>query len=178
MIGSDEVDPSHAQQIIMNKEVVSLTFWLQHVIFIPNSALITSCFSHYLLSVLKSKRVWQPLEIPISSITAHLRVTEGCENWLERGKGEGGREEESTWGVTQSEVGSRDKRAFMWGWGYGERALTWKVQHNSPVWREELLSLNEESLFGLAALLSGSGASQCQKARGLGIKQAQSHQSN
>lgn len=92
MIGSDEVDPSHAQQIIMNKEVGSLTSWLRHVIFIPNSALITSCFSHYLLSVLKSKRVWQPLEIPISSITAHLRVTEGCGNWLERGKGEGGRE--------------------------------------------------------------------------------------
>lgn len=57
MIGSDEVDPSHAQKIIINKEVVSLTFWLRHIIFIPNSALITSGFSHYLLSVLKSKRV-------------------------------------------------------------------------------------------------------------------------
>lgn len=37
MIGSDEVDPSHAQQIIINKEVVSLTFWLWHVIFSPTA---------------------------------------------------------------------------------------------------------------------------------------------
>lgn len=57
MIGSDEVDPSHARQIIINKEVVPLTFWPRHITFIPNSALIASCFSHYLLSVLKSKRV-------------------------------------------------------------------------------------------------------------------------
>lgn len=35
MIGSDEVDPPHAQPIIMNKEVVSLTSWLRHIILLP-----------------------------------------------------------------------------------------------------------------------------------------------
>lgn len=32
MTGSDDVDPPHAQQIIINKEVVSLTSSLWHVI--------------------------------------------------------------------------------------------------------------------------------------------------
>lgn len=177
MIGSDQVDPSHEQQII-NKEVVSLTFWLWHIIFIPDTALITSCFSHYLLSVLKSKRVWQPLELPISSITAHLRMTEGCEHWGKGGGGRGARAPE----VSPSQRWHPETKELLCEGQDVEKGLTWKVQHNSPVWREELLILNEESLFwlllGLAALLSGSASSHCQKPRGLKIKQAQSRQCN
>lgn len=141
MIGSNEADPWRAQQIIMKEEVVSLTFWLRHVIFIPSSALITSCFSHYLLSVLKSKRVWQPLEIPISSITAHLRTTRWM--WkLDIGEKEKAEERKGAAHLRCHPVrgGSRDKRAFSGGEG-GWGALTWRLQHNRPVCREELLSL-------------------------------------
>lgn len=53
MIGSDEVDPPHAQPIIINKEVVSLTSWLRHIILLPTvlsqhpaSPIISSLFSN------------------------------------------------------------------------------------------------------------------------------------
>lgn len=100
MIRSDEADPPHAKQIIIKKEMESLTLWLRHIIFIPKGALITSCFSYYLLSVLKLKWVWQPLEIPISSITAHLRMTEGCEKGEHVWKKRKSKTTLRTWGVT------------------------------------------------------------------------------
>lgn len=178
MIGSDEVDPSHAQQIIINKEVVSLTFWLRHVIFFRQR-------SHNILLPPLSP-VCSPIK---TSVTAsgnsnqfnHSSFRDDRGMWKVEIERKRRKRAQRTWGVTQSEVAPRDKRALMRGSGCGEGSAP-KGQHSRPVWREEPLILNQESLFRLlfvlAVVLSGSGASRCLEPRGLKIKQPQSHPCN
>lgn len=118
MIGSDEVDPSRAQQIIINKEVVSLTFWLWHIIFDSHQC------SHNIL-FLPLSPVCSQIK---TSVTAsgnsnqfnHSSFKDDRGMWKLEIERKRRKRAPCTWGVTQSEVGSRDKRAFMRGSGCGE----------------------------------------------------------